>query len=178
MGNFRRHIWPITYLSLIAESTLMNPLHCRLLLGILILFTSILNGTHCHSNSSCHRSGWRYPPPPVVDGGPALILVEAPPPPHADTSVNDDVPPYFEATVNGKVLQDNDSLIGEKNVTSEHHSSDGSTVSDSLLGVNSFVHGVPVISSNDLSLLLVRDIQLLVDEELQNIRPPGEGPSI
>ena len=112
-------------------------------------------------------------PPPVVDRYPALLLIE--PPPHEDTSVNDDVPPEFDAAVNGEVLPDNDSLIGENIVTGEHHSSDGSKVSDSLIGVDSIVHGVPVICSNDLSLILVHDIQLLVDEELQKYTTPWRG---
>ena len=43
-----------------------------------------------------------------------------------------------------------------------------------LLGVDSIVHGVPVVGINDLSLLLVHDIQLLVDEELQKIYNPLE----
>ena len=42
-------------------------------------------------------------------------------------------------------------------MTGEHHSSDGSTVSDSLLGFNSFVHGVPVVGSNDFSLILAKN---------------------
>ena len=113
------------------------------------------------------------PPSPVVDRDPALLLVEAPHP-HGEISVSDDVPPDFEASVNGEVVQDNDSLIGENIVTGEHQSSDGSTVSDSLFVKDSIVDGVPVVGSTDLSLLLVHDIQLLV-EEISKYTTPWRG---
>ena len=37
------------------------------------------------------------------------------------------------------------------------------------------MHGLPVVGSNDLSLLLVHDIQLLVDEELETYMTPWRG---
>ena len=114
------------------------------------------------------------PPSPVVDRDPALLLVESPHP-HGEISVSDDVPPDFEASVNGEVVQDNDSLIGENIVTGEHQSSDGSTVSDSLFANDSTVDGGPVVGITDLSLLLVHEIQLLVDEEISKYTIPWRG---
>ena len=103
-------------------------------------------------------------PSPVFDRDSGLLLVEAP-----------DVPPDFEASVNGEVVQDNDSLIGENIVTGEHQSSDGSTVSDSLFANDSTVDGGPVVGITDLSLLLVHEIQLLVDEEISKYTTPWRG---
>ena len=104
------------------------------------------------------------PPSPVFDRDSGLLLVEAP-----------DVPPDFEASVNGEFVQDNDSLIGENIVTGEHQSSDGSTVSDSLFANDSTVDGGPVVGITDLSLLLVHEIQLLVDEEISKYTIPWRG---
>ena len=37
------------------------------------------------------------------------------------------------------------------------------------------MHGLPVVGSNDLSLIVVHDIQLLVDEELETYMTPWRG---
>ena len=116
-------------------------------------------------------------PPPVFDRDSGLLLVEAPHP-HGEISVSDDVPPDFEASVNGEVVQDNDSLIGETIVTGEHQSSDGSTVSDSLFVNDSIVDGGSVLVLPICHYYWFTRFNYWLMRRFQNIRLPGESPSI